>query len=306
MKKLIVMSLLIISQLACAKPATKQLSVALDGLPSPNHAPLLIAKQQGFFAEQGLDVTLLAPTSASNPINLISNHQADIAISDEPEFVKQKQQGRPIFRVGTLIDKPLNCIIALKSSGIHTLADLKGKRIGVEHTSGLSVMMLKILLAKQGLSDKEINMINVANSPAQALLTHQVDAITGVMRNFSVPALEAQGQELTTFFPEEHGLPNYSVLIFISHQTNAKDPRFPRFLAAIKKAVAYLDEHPQKSWDQFAKLYPDANNDINHDAWFATLPYFAENPAELNLEASKHFTQFMRAHHLMNTESQSS
>ena len=49
-------------------------------------------------------------------------------------------------------------------------------------------------------------------------------AVTGMMRNFEIPELEAKGQKVTAFFPEENGIPNYSELIFISHLANTDGP----------------------------------------------------------------------------------
>jgi len=285
---------------AAATPAQplEKLTVMLDWFPNPDHAPLLVAQQQGFFKEQGLEVQLLEPVRSNDPATWVTQGKADIGISYEPEYIEQIDRGLPLVRVGTLIDKPLGCIVALKSSGIHSLADLKGKRIGRD-ADGLSNIFLKVVLAKAGLTEKDVQLVNLSTNPTQALLSHQVDVVTGMMRNFSVPMLEAQGYNLVTFFPEEHGIPNYSVLIFTTNLAKAHDARLPRFLSAIKKAVAYLDQHPQQTWQQFAKQYPEANNELNREAWFATLPYFAENPAAFNGKASLQFAEFMQHHQLI-------
>lgn len=281
-----------------ANQPLQKLNVILDWFPNPDHAPLIVAQQQGFFKEQGLDVNLIGPSDPTDPPKMIAAGKADIGITYEPEFMEQVDQGLPLIRIGTLIDKPLNCLVALKESGIASIAGLKGKRIG-STTSGLSSIMLKVLLAKQGLKTDDVELINVHYNLTQALLSHKVDVATGMMRNFEVPELEAKNQHVVTFFPEENGIPNYSELIFISHITKAHDPRFPKFLAAITKAVAYIDAHPQQTWFAFTKQYPEANNAVNHDAWFATMPYFAENPSEFNGTEWEQFAKFMQQNQLI-------
>ena len=299
MKKIVISLILFVfySCAAVAKP-TEKLTVALDWFVNPDHAPLIIAKQQGFFKEQGLDVEFIGPADPSDPPKWVAAGKVDVGITYQPEFMEQVDQGLPLIRIGTLIDRPLNCLVALDEDGIRTITDLKGKQIGSSN-SGLSSILLKVMLSKQGLTSKDVELINVRYNLSQALLSHKVDAVTGMMRNFEVPQLEANGHKVTAFFPEEHGIPNYSELIFITNVANVHDKRLPRFLAALKKAVEYLDTHPKETWEQFAKNYPESNNAINREAWFATIPYFAEDPSEFDPDEWHHFAKFMEQNKLI-------
>lgn len=289
----LVVILICVSFSAFAKTSSvEKLTVILDWFPNPDHAPLIIAQQQGFFKEQGLDVELIGPADPTDPPKWVAMGKADIGLTYEPEFMEQVDHGLPLIRIGTLIDKPLDCIVVLKDSGIKTIADLKGKRIG-SGSGGLSSIMLKTVLEKHGLNNKNVELVNVRYNLTQALLSRQVDAVTGMMRNFEIPQLELIGHQTLAFFPEDYGIPNYSVLIFITNVANVQDKRLPRFLAAVKKAIAYLDTHPKETWQQFAKQYPESNNQVNREAWFATMPYFAEDPASFDHEEWQRFAQFM-------------
>lgn len=301
MKKILFICLtLFASACMAAEPPLQKLTVLLDWFPNPDHAPLIIAKQQGYFKKQGLDVELIGPADPSDPPKLIAAGNADIGITYEPEFMEQVDQGLPLVRVGTLIDKPLNSLVVLKSSGIQTLADLKGKRIGSSN-GGLSSVMLKVMLTKAGLSETDVELTNVRYSLSQALLSHKVDAVTGIMRNYEVPILESKNQSVITFFPEENGIPTYSELIFIANAKQIHDKRIPRFLTAVKEAVSYLDEHPKEGWEAFAKEYPESNNSVNREAWFATMPYFAEDPANFDNKEWSQFAEFMQKNQLIKT-----
>lgn len=300
MKKwaLVLLSLFTSISFAAAEVKPQKLTVILDWFPNPDHAPLIIAEHQGFFKEQGLDVNLIGPADPTDPPKLVAAGKADIGITYQPELMEYIDQGLPLIRIGTLIDKPLDCVAALQTSGIKTVADLKGKRIGAGN-DGLSSLMLKVILTKAGLTEKDVEIVNVRYNLTQALLSRKVDAITGVMRNVEIPELETKGQKIVTFFPEDHGIPNYSVLVFVANTANKKDDRFPRFLSAVKKAVRYIDEHPESSWKQFTDRYPEANNQVNRDSWFATMPYFAEDPAGINTQEWQRFAQFMQQNHMI-------
>jgi putative hydroxymethylpyrimidine transport system substrate-binding protein len=299
MKKIAIFVLAMFASVCfAAAPKPQKLTVILDWFPNPDHAPLIIAQQQGFFKDQGLDVELIGPADPNDAPKLVAAGKADLGITYQPELLEQIDAGLPLIRVGTLIDKPLNSLVALKGSGIHSLNDLKGKRIGSSN-GGLTSVMLKVMLMKEGLSEKDVELTNVRYNLTQALLSHKVDAVTGMMRNYEVPMLESNDQKVVAFFPEEHGVPTYSELVFISSTQNVHDKRIPRFLAAVKKAVRYLDEHPQQAWDAFARQYPESNNTVNREAWFATMPYFAEDPADFNSKDWKHFADFMQKHQLI-------
>lgn len=300
MKKVVILvCLLLFYTSLCSAAEPEKLTVILDWIPNTTHAPLIIAQQQGFFKEAGLNVQLIHPTKPSDPSHFVAQNKADIGVSYEPKLIEHIDHGLPIIRIGTLIDKPLDCVIALKDSGIKTLIDLKGKEIGSAKNSTTNAVILTSMLQKQGLVNKDIKVVNIRSNLAKALLSNKVEAISGTMRNLEVPMLEASGHKLVVFFPEEHGIPNYSELVFIANIARVHDPRFPRFLAAVKKAIRYLDEHPQQAWETFTKQYPHLNTALNREYWFATIAYFAEDPAQFNHNEWKLFANFMQKNKLI-------
>lgn len=282
------------------QPPMQKLTVALDWFVNPDHAPLIVAKQQGFFKEQGLEVELIGPADPNDPPKWVAAGKADIGLTYQPELLVHVDHGLPLISIGALIDKPLNCLVALKNGSIQSLSDLKGKRIA-STSDGLADLMLKMMLEKNGLTMKDVKLVNVHYNLSQALLSRQVDAVTGLQRNVEVPELEANNHKIVAFFPEEYGVPNYYELIFVINKNNINDKRFRKFLAAIQKAVAYLDQHPNETWEQFIKEYPEANNATNKQSWFTTLPYFAENPSMIDHREWKHFANFMKDNHLIKT-----
>ena len=193
---------------AASHPKSDKLTVILDWYTNPDHAPLVIAQQQGYFKEQGLDVALINPSDPNDPPKLVAAGKADIGITYEPEFMMQVDQGLPLISIGTLIDKPLNCLVMLKEGNIKSITALKGKKIATT-SSGLSNILLKRMLELNGLSEKDVELVNVRYNLTQALLSHKVDAVNGMNRNIEVPAMEANDQHVTTFLPEDYGIPNY-------------------------------------------------------------------------------------------------
>jgi putative hydroxymethylpyrimidine transport system substrate-binding protein len=257
MKKIILIATLFFNLMSvCYGAETQKLRVLLDWFANPNHAPLFVADQQGFFKEQGLDVELIGPADPTDPPKLVAAGKADIAITYEPQFIEQVEQGLPLVRIGTLIDQPLNCLVVLKDSSIHTLADLKAKKVGYS-TGGVNSIALSVMLKKSGLSLNDVEHINVHYDLTQALLSKKVDAVTGMMRNFELLQMEIAGHPGRAFYPEQNGVPNYSELIFVAKKSQLQDPRLAKFLIALQKGVNYLKAHPDESWKRFVKSHPE-------------------------------------------------
>lgn len=293
MKK-IIFSLLSAIVLLMQPPAfaAEKLTLLLDWFLNPGHAPLFVAQQHGFFKEQNLDVVLIGPSDPSDPPKLVAAGKADMAITYEPKLLEQIDQGLPLAQVGTLVGQPLDCLVVLKNSSIQHISDLKGKRVGYS-TSGMSSTMLKTMLEHNGLHLNDVEAINVHYDLTQALLAKKVDAVTGMMRTFEVIQMDLNGHPARIFLPEKNGMPSYSELVFVVNKNNQHDPRITQFLAALKKGVAYLEQHPEETWQEFAKAHPELNDELNHRAWIASLPYFAKDPAAVNMRKQQAFKQFM-------------
>ncbi len=257
----------------------EKLTVILDWFPNPNHAPLFVAQQEGFYKQQGLDVSLIGPANPADGPKLVAANKADIAVTYEPQLILDQKQGLPLTQIGTLISSPLGCLAVSAKSNIDNIKDLKGKTIGYS-TAGIDIITLGRVLKSAGLSLKDVKIINVNYNLTQALMTHRVDAITGIMRNFEVIQMELAGFPVRVFYPENYGVPAYPELIYVANINNFKthQDKFSKFLEATKQGEDYLQKHPKESWKLFAINHPELHNELNKRAWFVTLPYFAKNP----------------------------
>jgi len=271
--------------------AAQPLTVLLDWYPNPDHAPLFVAEEQGFFQQHGLNVKLVSPTDPGDPLKLVAAGKADIAITYQPTLLMAVDNDIPVVRIGTLIATPLNAAAVLDNSNIKTIADFKGKKIGYS-MGGTDHAMLESMLATAGLTDKDVTLIDVHYGLAQALMSGQVDVITGIMRNFEPFEMADNGKPVRVFNCEDYGIPLYDELIFVTRKSAVNDARLPLFLAALTQATNYLINHPQATWQAFAKAYPELNNNLNRQAWFATLPRFALRPAALDSSRYENFAHY--------------
>ena len=109
-----------------------------------------------------------------------------------------------------------------------TLADLKGKKVGYS-VSGFEDGLLDTMLHSIGLSNKDVELVNVNWSLSPSLLTGQVDAVIGAFRNFELNQLALEKQEGIAFFPEQYGVPAYDELILVTNKNSITDKKHLHF-----------------------------------------------------------------------------
>nr|WP_295834154.1 ABC transporter substrate-binding protein [uncultured Azospirillum sp.] len=291
---------LVAASLMTSLPALAQdkLSVMLDWFVNPDHAPLVVAQEKGFFKDAGLDVTLTAPADPNDPPKLVAAGGTDIAVSYQPQLILQVDEGLPLVRIGTLVSTPLNSVVVLRDGPVKTLKDLKGRKVGYS-IAGFEDALLGAMLEKQGLTLKDVELVNVNFSLSPSLLSGQVDAVIGAFRNFELNQMEIEKHPGRAFYPEEEGVPPYDELILVARKDKANDPRFKRFLAAVERATLYILNHPEESQAAFVKGRPELNDELNRRAWADTLPRFSHSPAALDGERYTRFAEFLKARGLI-------
>jgi putative hydroxymethylpyrimidine transport system substrate-binding protein len=272
--------------------ATDKLTLLLDWFINPDHAPLFVAKERGYFAAHGLDVEIIAPADPNDPPKLVAAGKADIAISYQPQLHVQVAAGLPLTRFGTLIATPLNTLLVLKDGPVKSIADLKGRKVGYS-IGGFEDALLRAMLARHGLSLNDITLVNVNFSLSPALLSGQVDAVIGAYRNFELNQMDIEGHKGHAFYVEEEGVPSYDELILVANPERMDRAVLRRFLDALEDGVRYLVNHPDESWALFIRGRSELDDELNRRAWRDTLTRFALRPAALDHARYARFAQFM-------------
>lgn len=279
--------------------AAEKVTLMLDWFVNPNHGPIILAQEKGWFAEQGLDIDIQEPADPSIPDKLVAAGKIDMAVSYQSTLISSTAAGLPVVRSATLISGPLNSLIVLDKSGIKSLADLKDKQIGVA-IGGSEDATIGTMLDSANVSMDSVKIINVGWALSSSLASGKVDAIWGGLRNFELNQLELEGYKATAFYPEEHGVPPYDELIFVANKHKYNPETITKFNSAIEKATVYLINHPEKAWQEFVAYSPDTlNNELNRNAWEDTLTRFALRPGAVELKRYDEYAEFMKKHNII-------
>ena len=105
-------------------------TLVLDFVPGPVHAGIYDAVANGYYADAGIDLEIIEPTSTADTLKLIDAGKADFGLADGIDVAGQIAQGRSAKGILALVQRPLGGLIALRRSGFGSPADLEGRTVG--------------------------------------------------------------------------------------------------------------------------------------------------------------------------------
>jgi len=256
--------------------AAQKVTVMLDWFPNIDHLPLYVAQQEGLFANEGIEVTILTPSSTTDALKLAASGNVDIAVSYEPQVIIGASAGLHIRVMGRLVEHPLSVLLFLKGKGIEKPADLEGKKIGYT-VPGMMDVLMEAFAKINGIERYE--PINVGFSIVQSLVARKVDAIMGPYKNYETVELEEKGYQAGYFELNEWGIPDYDELVFITGERTAieKAAALKGFARAMDRAIARTRSDPAKSLASYFAAVPDAPREMEAKAFEITRPLYAHN-----------------------------
>jgi len=254
----------------------RQAVLTLSGWEGPETAGIFMAEKRDYFADAGLTVTILSPELPTRPVRYVVEGMDDIGVVQQPQVALATEKGKPIVAVGSLVPRPTDTMIWLRSSKIDGVADLRGKTIaipGVPFQKGI----LQSVLARAGLTLEDVTVRGVGYNLAPELASGRVDAIFGGSENVEGLALESQGLDPVITPVSALGIPPYEELVFIARADCVdKHPQaIRRFLAAVRRGTAAAAEDPVETARGLAASF-EANPELSRGdmevAVKATLP----------------------------------
>jgi len=279
--------------------AKEKMTLLLDWFINPDHGPIIIAKEKGYFSDQNLEIEIIAPADPSAPPKLVAAGQADLAVSYQPQLHLQLTQGLPLIRVGTLVATPLNCLLVLENGPIKTPQSLSGKKIGFS-VAGVEEILLSAILEKYGVKIEDVELVNVNFSLSPSLMSGQVDAVIGAFRNFELNQMKIENVPGKCFFLEEEGVPPYDELIYVANSKNIDKEKIRKFLKATELATQFIINNPEESWKIFASTSKELDDQLNKMAWADTIPRFALRPPAFDAGRYLEFQDFLLQNKLIN------
>ncbi|MHB9294952.1 ABC transporter substrate-binding protein [Pillotina sp. SPG140] len=246
MKKAIIIAALTVILSCQQKKAPTDLRVVLDWTPNTNHTGLYVALEKGYFAEEGLTVTMLQPPE-DGALALVASGGAEFGIDFQETMgpaVAKELNALPVVAVAGIINHNTSGIMSLSSSGIHRPADLAGRRFASWETPFYTAI-IRSLVNEDGGNFDEVRMIPNNATDAFSALETDIDAIW-IYYAWDGIAAEVRGTAI-----------NYLDI-------GAINPIFDFYTPVIVANSTYVTEHEEivkKFLSAASRGYRDAMND---------------------------------------------
>ena len=232
----------------------KTVSIQIDGSAVPYYAPLYLAQENGYFAEEGLNVEFYYAAAADIVKNVAAGN-VEFGFPNADAVVAAKAQGIPVKVVHTTYQEGLGAIIFGSDSGISTPADLKGKKVAVTSLGSANHFQLQAAMESAGLTIDDVQVEIVGTGAILTALTEgQVDAIVfSKLRTIELNNSGYAASEITC----DQFLPSFGNVLVAGDKLVAEDPEtVDGFCRALNKAIEYIiDGHVEEAVDMSIEKY---------------------------------------------------
>lgn len=220
-------------------------------------ATFLLSQAEGYFADEGIDVQFTLPPSGTQAAQQVIAGGADIALVTPEPVIIGATKGTDLTYFASYYGDWIYGLTSVDGSGITSVSQLKGKRIGVTNVSSSGTTFARVALGLAGVNpdDAKYVPIGVGAQQVTAVRDHQVDALAlwdtqyQILRNAGARITDLPVAEMQSMFGGG----------FVARKSKlAADPdAFVKFGRAFAKGVVYAQANPEAAIKAMWKTQPD-------------------------------------------------
>ncbi|WP_282006256.1 ABC transporter substrate-binding protein [Propioniciclava sinopodophylli] len=160
-----------------------KVTIGLTYIPDIQFAPFYVAAEDGIFTENGLDATLRHHGAQEGLFTALVAGQEQYVIAGGDELVQARAEGMDLVAIGQYYHAYPVVLIVPDASAVQSAADLAGLRVGIPGRFGESWFGLKAALHEAGLTESDVEVVEIGYTAQAALTTSQVDVVVGFANN---------------------------------------------------------------------------------------------------------------------------
>jgi NitT/TauT family transport system substrate-binding protein len=162
----------------------KKVTIAVGGKNLLYYLPLTVAEQKGYFKDEGLEVEIVDFAGGARALQAVVGGSADVVSGAFEHNINMQAKGQPM-RAFVLQGRAPQIVLAVSTKTMpnyKSVADLKGKKIGVTAPGSSTNIMANYVLAKNGLKPADVSFVGVGASQGAvaAMRAGQIDAISNL------------------------------------------------------------------------------------------------------------------------------
>ena len=255
--------------------------VGLGYLPDVQFAPFYTAAVEGFYEEQGLEVTF-QHGFVSELYPLLAQGQLDFVVGDAEDVISLRAQDPNNIRfvyLMALFQRVPSALFSLSEAGITDLEDLEGKTVGLPGLFGSSYTSFQGVLQAADLTEADLSVEQIGFTQLEALLGGRVDVAMGFVNN--EPLILAQRGVDVNVIPAGDYNPAPGAGVVTTEEVLENENLVQRFLSASQAGLALTLEEPRRAFEASGEYVENLDED-RFAVLEATLPLFTSPYTDVN------------------------
>lgn len=257
-----------------AEPLTP-VKLGVGYIPSVQFAVFYVGIEQGFYAEEGIELTLDYGFE-NDYLKLVGTNDFQFMVGSGDQVVLGQAQGLPVRYVMSWFTRYPVVVFAKTKANITQPADLAGKKVGIPGPFGATYVAFRGILEAAGLQESDLQVESIGFTQAAAVSEDTVDA--AVDYGVNGPVVLAQAGISTTQILLDTYLQIPSNGLVTNLQTIEENPELVRkMVAATARAIQYTLDHPDEAFAASLAAVPEAggeNETTNRAIFDAVLAYW--------------------------------
>ncbi len=275
---LLITAILLLCLPACQKGISgekelQKIAVILDWVPNTNHTGIYIARENGYYNDEGLEVEIIQPSEGGSA-DLVAAGKGEFGISYQEQVTYARTTGNPlpIVAIAAIIQHNTSGFASPIEKNIKTPADFEGKKYG-GWGSPMEEAMLKGLMEKYNADYSKLEIVNIGASDFLTSITKDVDfawifygwdGIKAELEDFPIDFMLLQDVDPLLDF--------YTPLIIASETTIVESPGLvEKFLRATEKGYLFAIQNPEEA----ARLFLLDNSELDPELVTASQKYLS-------------------------------
>jgi ABC-type nitrate/sulfonate/bicarbonate transport system substrate-binding protein len=280
----------------------QKVMVLLDWSPNTNHTGLYVAQDQGYYQDEGLDVTLLQPDESSNT-KLVATGKADFAISAQESVTQARAEDIPVVSIATIIQHNTSAFASLKSANILSVKDLEHKRYGGWGTP-VEEAVLTAVMNDAGADFKKVTNVSIGDMDFLSTIGRTAD-FEWIFYGWEGINAEINNIALNYIFLSDlKPVLDYYTPVIITNEDhiNNQSELVKKFMRATSKGYEFAIGHPDEAGEILLKAVPELNRDlvIKSQAWLS--PRYKAEATKWGIQKSsvwKGYAEWLNEHKLI-------
>lgn len=224
-----------------------KVTLPLGYIPNVQFAPLYVAIEKGFYKDAGLDVQLDYSMENDNAV-LLANDTIQFAILSGEQVLLGRDKQLPLVYVAAWYQQYPVGIVSKKSANITSIADLKGKKIGLPGLYGANYIGAIAMLDSAGLTESDVTLDSIGYNQVEVLMADREDAVVVYVANEPVQ-LEAQGESITLLKASD-AIDLVANGLVTNEKTLSENPELVKsMIAATLKGIQYTIDNPDEAFE---------------------------------------------------------